>query len=136
MSSSIDTGPGATNQVKDKADFTQRAQRFTIGIPIRYRETGTVAWLDGTTVNISKSGILFLAHQTLQPLTTLDVTLTLPAAISGEAPAEIGCRGTVVRDGFEAGRNGRPILAVSIVRYRFFHKRRNAARGGLELATS
>ena len=124
------------NRVKDEADFTQRAQRFTIEIPIRYRETGTAAWLEGTTVNISKSGILFLAKQNLQPHTTLDVTLTLPAAISGEAPAEIKCRATIVREGFEAGRSGPPILAVSIVRCRFLHKRRNAARGGLELATS
>ncbi|MGH9344414.1 MAG: PilZ domain-containing protein [Terriglobia bacterium] len=107
----------------------QRAQRFAVEIPIRYRETGSADWQEGTTVNISASGILFRSARSFRPRTALDVALTLPVAISGEAPAEIGCHGAVVRVVRDSSRPRMPMLAVSIARYRFVHKRRARAMG-------
>ena len=36
-----------------------RAPRFSLRLPIRYRTVGEPAWHDGTTENISRSGVLF-----------------------------------------------------------------------------
>src|SRR3974390_258670 len=38
-----------------------RAQRFNLHLPLRYRRVGEQGWRNGTTENISRSGMLFLA---------------------------------------------------------------------------
>lgn len=131
-SSAAVAGHGA----KDGKGFAQRAQRFAVETSIRYREAGTANWQETTTVNISASGILFRAVQPLPPRATLDITLALPVAISGEAPAEIRCRGTVVRKASDFGRQDTPVLAVSIARYRFVHKQWDSSDGEPKQATS
>lgn len=120
------SGAVTINRAKNNKGFLKRAQRFEIEIPIRYRERGTAVWLEGKTVNISKSGILFCAQQEFRPHAALDVALTLPAAISDEAPAEIGCHGTVVRSTSVSAQDGQHVVAAAISRYRFVHKRRDA----------
>lgn len=110
------------HRAKATKGIVERAQRFAVAIPIRYREKGNADWQKGVTVNISASGILFRSKQAWRPRAVLDVALTLPVAISGEAPAEIGCRGTVVRKAAAPGRSSGILLAVSIERYRFIHK--------------
>ncbi len=122
------------HQAKDKKEFVQRAQRFALEIPVRYREKDAVDWQEGTTVNVSASGILFRAAKSLKPRTVLDVALTLPVAISGEGAAEIGCRGTVVREALDSGHQNTAVIVVSIARHRFVHKRRDSGDGGRKLA--
>lgn len=116
--------PLADHRAKGNKGSVQRAQRFAVEIPIRYREKGNTDWQEGTTVNISASGILFRSKQSWRPQTVLDVALTLPVAISGESPAEIGCQGHVVRKATASGNSKTLLLAVSIARYRFVHKPR------------
>lgn len=99
-------------------------------LPIRYRETGTEAWHEGTTVNISVSGVLFRAAQPLKPQTAIEIALILPVAIAGEASAEIGCRGVMVRNTPVKGSGQLSALAASIVRYRFVHDRQNSGHDG------
>ncbi|MGH9403399.1 MAG: PilZ domain-containing protein [Terriglobia bacterium] len=124
----------AVRRAKEKKSFAQRAQRFVIELPIRYRELGTVDWRVGKTVNISMSGVLFRSAQSLQPKTQVEIALTLPVAISGECPAELGCRGTVVRQVSIEEPNGSLVLAASILRYRFAHRRHNGANDNSESA--
>lgn len=112
----------ADHRAKNKTGFAKRAQRFVIELPMRYRLKGDAGWSEGTTVNISTSGVLFQASRVLEPQSEIDIALTLPVAISGEAPAEIGCRGMVVRKVSAKGHGKRSLLAASIVRYRFVHK--------------
>lgn len=116
--------PVADHRTKGNKGSVQRAQRFAVEIPIRYREKGSVGWQEGTTVNISASGILFRSKRFWRPRTVLDVALTLPVAISGESPAEIGCQGSIVRKATASGNSKTLLLAVSIARYRFVHKPR------------
>ena len=70
------------------------------------------------TENISYSGVLFRAEFPLQPQTTVELRFELPAAILGEAPGEVVCKGAVVR--IEEGPiSGIPLaLAVAIDGYR------------------
>jgi len=95
-----------------------RAKRFAIQIPIRYRKPHTSRWFNGRTENISYSGVLFRAESLLQPTTTVELKFELPAAILGEAPGEILCKGAVVRIEESPVSAIPPALAVHIDGYR------------------
>ena len=74
----------------------QRAQRFPVQIRIRYSSDGGANWREGTTEDISHSGVLFTTEQPLPPKTEVEMRLIVPAA-NGETGAEIVCRGSIVR---------------------------------------
>lgn len=98
-----------------------RATRYDLHIPLKYRPVGENKWREGTTENISRSGVLFRADEKITPHTLLEFNLVLPEGPAGPAPAEIVCRGEVVRrEGPEAARQGRT-LAAKIVQYHFEH---------------
>ena len=87
---------------------------------MRYRASGEPSWREGTTVNISRSGVLFQAEIALQPQTPLEMLLELPTEIAGELPANVICCGPVVRI-------DPPLAAVAIVHYRFAPNPQSAA---------
>jgi len=98
-----------------------RAKRFYIRLPLRYRELGESEWHKGTTQNISRSGLLFAAEDTLQTHAELEISLVLPAEIAGLAPAEVVCRGEVVRAVAPGDNAIAPALAARILQYYFQH---------------
>ncbi|MGB9485291.1 MAG: PilZ domain-containing protein [Terriglobia bacterium] len=108
-----------SNSLLDQASKgAARAKRFAIHIPIHYRKPQTSRWFEGRTENISYSGVLFRAEFPLQPKTTVELRFELPAAILGEAPGEVVCKGAVVRIE-ESPIAGIPLaLAVAIDGYR------------------
>ena len=98
-----------------------RAQRFNLHLPLRYREVGEQGWRQGTTANISRSGLLFKAEEVLQPNAQLEINLVLPAEIAGLSPTEVVCRGEVVRAVEGEGSVTSPELAAKILQYHFQH---------------
>lgn len=74
-----------------------RAQRFALRFPIYYRELGSPTWLKGTTENISHTGVLFLSSSALAPEINLDLRVQVVAGTKGKGPAEVRCKGAVVR---------------------------------------
>jgi PAS domain S-box-containing protein len=98
-----------------------RAQRFNLHLPLRYREVGEQGWRQGTTSNISRSGLLFDAEEVLQPNAQLEINLVLPAEIAGLSPTEVVCRGEVVRSVESEGATTSPSLAAKILQYHFQH---------------
>jgi len=64
---------------------------------VHYRESGTMGWFEGRTDNVSKSGLLFCPEHVLEPETTIEGRLVLPAVIAEETPAEVVFQGVVVR---------------------------------------
>ena len=104
-----------------------RAQRFNLHLPLKYRPIGERDWRDGTTENISRSGLLFQAQEALHPAVQLEISLVLPAEIAGLAATEVICRGEVVRSvqtrvpGQGQGQSVAPALAAKILRYHFQH---------------
>lgn len=97
-----------------------RAQRFQLELPLRYRRVGEAGWHMGTTKNISRSGMLFSAEESLQPSAQVEINLVLPAEIAGLSATEVVCRGEVVRA--EAGIDSvTPALAARILQYHFQH---------------
>ncbi len=79
-----------------------RAPRFLLNLPIEYRPAGRPDWHQGTTLNISRSGVLFrtvpTARDTGQTL-TVEVPVEIKILLSG-SPAGVGelkCEGRIVR---------------------------------------
>ena len=100
---------------------TFRAQRFNLHLPLRYRPVGEQSWRKGTTENISRSGMLFKAEESLEPNAQLEINLVLPVEIAGLAATEVVCRGEVVRSIDAPGANVSPALAAKILQYHFQH---------------
>jgi len=109
--------------VKGFADKSapMRAQRFNLHLPLRYRTLGEQGWREGTTENISRSGVLFRAQEALQPNAQLEINLVLPPEIAGLTATEVICRGEVVRTVESADNTLSPALAAKILQYRFRH---------------
>ena len=70
---------------------TIRARRFPLRIPLRYRKSGIPVWQEATTLNISRTGILFHTDESLQLKSTLDIRITFPSNVI------LSCQGSVVR---------------------------------------
>ncbi len=98
-----------------------RAQRFQLHLPLRYRRLGETNWHVGKTENISRSGLLFEADESLQPSAQLEINLVLPAEIAGLSETEVVCRGEVVRTVQPTGKTLHPALAARILQYHFQH---------------
>jgi PAS domain S-box-containing protein len=100
---------------------SSRAQRFQLHLPLKYRRLDEKDWHDGETRNISRSGLLFLAEDLLQPNVVLEINLVLPAEIAGLSATEVVCKGEVVRTVQPDGEKMHPALAAKILQYHFQH---------------
>jgi hypothetical protein len=103
------------------ASYPARPTRFPIETAFQFRQSGEPEWHEGTTINISRSGVLFRADAELSLQTILEMRITFPAALSGENPTQVVCWGPVVRTEYGPEGNSRPRIAASIFRYRFDH---------------
>ena len=87
-----------------------RAARFPLNLPIRYRPPGESQWQSARTINISKSGLLFIGPSSRPMGERLEMEITLrptAAKVSGV----ITCTATVVR---REERPGEYAIAASI----------------------
>lgn len=100
-----------------------RARRFALHLPVYFRELDSPTWLEGTTENISYTGVLFLSSSPLAPETTLDLRLQLATGTKGMNPAEIRCKGAVVRLEQRNVPDAPIALAVAIRDYRIVGQR-------------
>jgi len=98
-----------------------RARRFNLHLPLKYRLIGEKGWREGTTENISRSGLLFRAPEALQPKVQLEINLVLPPEIAGLPATEVVCRGEVVRSVDAERPELNPALAAKILQYHFQH---------------
>ncbi|MCI0355109.1 MAG: PAS domain S-box protein [Acidobacteria bacterium] len=95
-----------------------RAPRYALRMPLRYRRAGDIFWNEGTTENISRSGILFRAPELLEPATPVEFTFLLPMSFSGREGASVSCGGLIVRAVQPESAEEFPTLAVKISSYR------------------
>jgi CheY-like chemotaxis protein len=113
--------PAPIIRSRSKVSSPFRATRFDLHLPLKYRRVGEIGWREGTTENISRSGMLFQAEESIAPNAQLEINLVLPAEIAGLAAAEVVCRGEVVRIiDAESGKVS-PVLAAKILQYHFQH---------------
>src|SRR5260370_33996250 len=106
-------------KVREKLSPASRAQRFNLQLPLKYRLLGENVWRNGTTENISRSGMLFRVEETIQPNAQLEINLVLPAELAGLFTAEVICHSAVVRTVELEQPTVGPALAARILRYQF-----------------
>jgi PilZ domain-containing protein len=95
-----------------------RAPRFSLQLPVHYRPVGRSEWSDGTTENISRSGLLFRTAAIVEVDTPIEMRVVLPVGRSPELFAEVVCTGRVVRTVGASGADTRPGVAAAITEYR------------------
>ena len=108
-------------RTRQKLTSPFRAQRFDLHLPLKYRRVGENDWRQGTTENISRSGVLFRAEEPIPPNAQLEINLVLPAEIAGLSAAEVVCRGEIVRTISADKPSTNPALAAKILQYHFQH---------------
>ena len=74
-----------------------RAKRYAIHVPVYFRELGSRKWSEGTTDNISSTGVLFQSPSSVSLNTALELRLHIAVAGKSAAPAVIRSKGVVVR---------------------------------------
>ena len=78
------------------AEWRQRAERFLLPLPLRYRISGASEWSRGRARNISGSGLLFGVARELPVGTQLEMHVAMEAG-GRSYPSEIIARAQVVR---------------------------------------
>jgi len=79
------------------ASLVMRHTRFLVQTRLCYQIVGERNWRVGTTVNISKSGVLFEAEEPVDPGTHIKMRFSLPVHTRIELGATVTCRGVIVR---------------------------------------
>jgi hypothetical protein len=99
------------------AEQRDRAERFPLPLPVRYRTDAAAEWLSGTTKNISGTGILFAADQELTVGAVIEMELAMEA--DGESwPSKIVARARVVRIASPAAISAPAAIAAKFVDHR------------------
>ena len=110
--------------MKEAEKGVARAQRFMIHTPIRFRHPGCEAWHSGMTENISDSGVLFSTSEALPPRTRLEMQFVpVEGKVMGELPAEVQCKGEVVRIVPASTAASASVLAAKIDYYRLVRRK-------------
>jgi len=115
---------GDDNMSRKGQEALERAQRFPIHIPVRYRIPRSPDWSVACSENVSWSGVLFRTECIFKPTATLDLRLELPRVNNnGGVRAEVVCKGEVVRveQTYPAGTSS--AVAVAIRQYRLAQMR-------------
>ena len=101
-----------TDTTQSSSSFKTRSRRFPIQTLLRYRERGATEWNKTTTVNISRSGVLFETAKELPVDILLEMQILFPARITRGVPSHVICWGPVIR-------TEKSQAAASILHYRF-----------------
>jgi len=102
--------------------YRHRAQRFNLQMSMRYR-LSSGEWSEGSTENISRSGVLFRAREPVPANTQIELRVRMPWELTGARAAEVLCRGRVVRVILSLSEDSPLALAASIHDYRFVNNR-------------
>jgi hypothetical protein len=73
------------------------------------------------TENVSRSGVLFRAHNPPPIAMPIEMRMRLPGETGGGAAATVLCIGRVVRRAPPGGDDDRPATAATILRYQIMH---------------
>jgi len=104
---------------RTKAEYVARAPRFPIQAPLTFRAGGEKSWHEGTTINISRSGVLFKTDHALEPKTVLEMRIAFPPEMTGDVGTNVVCWGPIVRRQVLGSDEESHDLAATIFRYRF-----------------
>lgn len=98
-------------------ELQQRAQRYPVAAPVRFRHVGHLGWRSGRTLNLSRSGVLFESEAVLPAGTVVDLAISLPTRASGEVGKTMIATAIVVRQLAPEDAPDKLALAARIVNY-------------------
>ena len=96
-----------------------RSPRFPLHLPLQYRTSQSPGWRQGTTENMSHSGVLFWAENPLDVNTLVEIRVILPVPEPDSSHPEIICQGRVARIVAPTEIQVEPGVAVAIDTYNF-----------------
>lgn len=102
-------------QTETQKSDRRQSDRFDLEREVRYRvlnKRGGEEAGEGSTVNISSSGVLFRSRHMLVPGRRMELAISWPAQLNNQVPLKLVARGRVVR--FQEG-----YAAVEIQQYEF-----------------
>jgi hypothetical protein len=110
-----------------KKAWTPRERRLRHCVPVMFRIPGSVpgsdGWTEGTTENISHSGLLFRSSTPLEVGSSMEFILEMPQELTGLDHARVLCEGSLLRvEAVPATRKNKQssfLLACTITQYRF-----------------
>lgn len=105
-----------------KPSWVPRARRLKLIVPIRFRVKNMSTWYQGTTENISQSGVLFHGPQPLPANALIEMVFEMPEEISGQKNSNVLCQGRVIRSKDARDTEDGVGLAASILDYKFLHQ--------------
>jgi len=123
---SHEDGPDATRNSMRKCGtkkaWTPRERRLRHHVSVLFRVDGG-EWLEGTTENISRSGLLFRSLSPLELGSSLELIFEMPHELTGEDDARVVCEGSLVRvEPIPANRKQKQssfLMACTITHYKF-----------------
>ena len=100
---------------------TVREPRFPLVVPLEYRHAFQLEWHEGTTVNVSGTGALFVGPQSLWPGAPIELRLKLNGAAPGLIPENFRSTGRITRVASEAADPGgaMAMMAAQFEDFRF-----------------
>jgi hypothetical protein len=98
-----------------------RERRFKLEVPVLYRLEGSSNWLNGRTVNISRSGLLVRVGEPIEPRVKLEFIVDMPEEVVGYHERRVLCRGTAART-VSAAAPGELLVAFAIAEYELLHE--------------
>lgn len=113
-----------------KNTWKARERRLRHVVPVLYRVGENKDWLEGTSVNLSRSGLLFQGPSEASVGSQVELKLQMPEELTGEADAEVVCQAVVARVTHVEGSRKEPptfLIACSIEDYEFGKKPAHAA---------
>jgi hypothetical protein len=85
------------HKFKTRTCWKPRSRRLRYEVAVLLRPNGTDNWIEGTTENISASGILLRVPSDMAVGTAVELRLEMPQEIIGRMAALVLCQGSVVR---------------------------------------
>ncbi len=80
-----------------KTAWTPRERRLKHIVTVQFRVVGSKMWHEGTTENISKSGVLFQSEDSFQEGVGLELVFEMPKELTGDEAAPVLCKCSVAR---------------------------------------
>jgi hypothetical protein len=96
----------------------ERAPRYRLSLPLKFRREGDDEWREGKVENISSTGVLFVAPEPLEPQTVIEIKLVLSIEFGTMAMGEIACNGQIVRAS-QTESAEQALIAATLSNYQF-----------------
>jgi len=106
-----------------KTAWTPRERRLRHNVTVQFRVVGSKLWHEGTTENISKSGVLFESQDSLQEGVGLELVFEMPKELTGDEPAPVLCKCTVARVTASQKESAVFHIACSVSDYEFMNSK-------------